>query len=153
MASYTHAYEAKKHLASIDDEFVNKNVRPNCEREINRFIPSFNNRFKYVKWTGAVIAKIKSNTEFRSAISFKDETSGMIYVLPGKVSNIFDAEDEVEALIKNENVIRDKKNGYSYIKEGTLDAALPELQEDITERNTCDLQTFRIRTETAPYSH
>ena len=147
MASYTEVSNAKKHLASIDDTFIDEQVRPSCEREINRFLPSFKNRFKYIKWIGAVLAKIRNNREFRSSITLQDAESGMIYVLPGKVSNIFDAETEVEALIRGENVIHNEDVGYSYVRDGTLDAALPEFKEEITERNTCDLQTFRIATD------
>ncbi len=147
MASYTEVSNAKKHLTSIDDKFIDEQVRPSCEREINRFFPSFENRFKYIKWIGAVLAKIKNNQEFRSSITLQDAESRMIYVLPGKVSNIFDAETEVEALIRGENVIHNEDVGYSYVKDGTLNAAFPEFKEEIMERNTCDLQTFRIETD------
>lgn len=147
MASYTQVGNAKKHLASIDETFIDEQVRPSCEKEMSRFLPSFKTRFKYIKWIGAVLAKIRNNSEFRSSITFQDAASGMIYVLPGKVSNIFDAETEVKALIRGENVICNEDVGYSYVKDGTLDAALPEFKEEITERNTCDLQTFRIQTD------
>ncbi len=141
LASYNNVENAREHLSKVDDNFVVDKVKPECEKEINRFWPSFEGRFKYVRWIGAVLAKIKNNREFRSSVTFQDKESGMIYALPGKVSNIFDTEKEVNSLIENKNTL--STESYIYVKNGTLDTALPEFQEPVTSRNTCDLQTFR----------
>ncbi|MBB72868.1 MAG: hypothetical protein CMF50_10790 [Legionellales bacterium] len=145
MASYSDVNSAREHLSTINDQFIGEKIRPNCEKEMNRFFPAFGERFRYVKWVGTVLAKVRNNREFRSSITFRDTDSGMIYVLPGKVSNIFDAEIEVEALIDGRDIIHNEGNGYSYVKDGTLDTALPEFREEVIGRNTCDLQTFRLK--------
>lgn len=141
LASYDTPEEAKNHLKSVDDKFINEEIRPRCEKEINRFWPSFEKRFQYVRWIGAVLAKIKNEREFRSSLTLQDGKSGMIYVLPGKVSNIFDAESEVESLIKHKDVIVEGE--YVYVKDSISHNALPGFKEKITKPNTCDLQTFR----------
>lgn len=143
MGSFPKVDEAKECLAAIDDEFIETKVKPNCEKEINRFWPKFKGRFKYVRWQGAVLAKTKSNTEFRSAVIFQENKTGVINVIPGKVSNIFDAANEVRNLIENKDIIHNEDGGFSYTKDGTLSDGLPEFEESITEANTCDLQTYQ----------
>lgn len=142
MGSYATAEGANARLKSTNDDFINKNVRPNCEQEMCRFWPVFKERFEYLGWVGAVLAKIKNNREHRSSVVLQELSSGVIHVHPGKVSNIFDAADEVTAFIENQYVLRNEKAGYAYIKGGTLESAMPEFKEPITQRNTCDLQTF-----------
>ena len=148
MGSYKTSNEAHAHLATVDEAFINSRVRPHCEEEITKFWPEFTTRFRYIKWVGAVLAKIKTDREFRSAVVFQHQVSGMIFVFPGKVSNIFDAEREVLSLIKNENVIH--KGDYCYAKNGVLDDAKQEIEEVPKDpfNNTCELQTFRLPTPT-----
>lgn len=144
MGSYKTTGEAKATLAKITDHRIETQIKPNCEYEIERFIPGFKSRFKYCGWQGAVLAKIKTNKEFRSAITF--EENKIIHIIPGKVSNIFDVASEVKALITNKNV----KNigGYKYVTNGVLDRGAQHGEKELTEpvsnadRNTCELQTF-----------
>ena len=119
MGSFNDVDGAKECLGKVDSAFIKDQIQPNCEKEMNRFWPMFKDRFKYLCWTGAVLAKTRSDTEFRSAVTYQNNDFNMINVIPGKVSNVFDAADEVKELIGGCNVIRDK-DGFSYVRDGTL---------------------------------
>lgn len=141
MGSFAKASEAQNLLENLDKDFIEQQVKPPSEQEMNRFWPEFAQRFKYTgQWKGAVLAKLKTTREFRSAITFAKD--GVIHIIPGKVSNIFDAEREVFAYLNKENVLC--FNGYHYIRKGVLDDSLGELREKpkMGEPNTCTLQTF-----------
>lgn len=148
IGSYKTAEEASAYLAKMDDAFITMHIQTKCEAEMQRFWPLFGvsipgsetRRFQYIGWKGTVLAKIKTNREFRSAVTFARE--GIVYVIPGKVSNIFDAGRETLALINNQNVLR--QGTYQYVKGGTLDDAVGEITEPIDPkiRNTCNLQTY-----------
>jgi hypothetical protein len=139
VGSFDSPDEANSKMATIDDEYIEK-IRPLCEHEMLRFWPEFEGRFEYKGWKGAVIPKIMCEKEFRSAVTFQDPI-GTIHVIPGKVSNIFDASKEVVALLNNDNIL--EVDGYKYVSQGVLDASEPEIIEKPTEiyRNTCGLQT------------
>jgi glycine/D-amino acid oxidase-like deaminating enzyme len=129
---------------TLSDQTREKEVRDNSEKHLCEFWPAFKERFKYTKWIGTVLAKIVSDTEFRSAITFKAK-NGMIYVIPGKLNNIFDIAREVNHLVNNQlsNQIILSENGFQYVKGGLLDEGREEIlkkPEDIS-RNTCFLQT------------
>lgn len=148
MGSYETVQEAKACLAKIDEKFISTHVRPICETEMERFWPPFGalmpasagRRFKCVSWQGTVLAKIKTNREFRSAVTFARD--GVVYVIPGKVSNVFDAERETVSLINNQNVSH--QEAYQYVKNGVLDDAVNEITEPLDPkiRNACTLQTY-----------
>jgi hypothetical protein len=148
MGSYKTVEDASDCLAKINEKFVVEHVQPKCKAEMERFWPLFGihmpnsteRRFKYVGWKGAVLAKLKTNREFRSAVTFARD--GVAYIIPGKVSNIFDAARETLSLIDNHNVLQ--QGVYQYVKNGTLDDAASEITEAIDPkiRNTCNLQTY-----------
>lgn len=148
MGSYKTVEEARLCLEKIDEQFIVSQIQPKCEIEMQKFWPLFGaympnsteRRFKCVGWKGTVLTKIKTNKEFRSAVTFARE--GIVYVIPGKVSNIFDAERETLSLINNNNVLR--QGDYQYVKGGVLHDAIDEITEPIDSniRNTCDLQTY-----------
>jgi FAD dependent oxidoreductase len=144
MGSFQTAEEAKNRLSTVNDEFISQKVKPNCEEEMEKFWPEFQKKFKYIKWIGAVLAKIKTEREFRSAVTFQNKENGMIYIIPGKVSNIFDAGEEVLALVDLEQKEIIKDGHYCYVKGGTLDTAQREIFEkpDDNSRSTCRLQTY-----------
>jgi predicted NAD/FAD-dependent oxidoreductase len=125
-----------------DDTFIKSHVKPNAEREMNRFWPEFKTRFKYCGWKGRVVPKFKTEREYRSAVTFEDK-NGLIHVIPGKVSNIFDAAKEVTAFVENKNVIH--TDNYSYIQGGELDHSAHEIKEKPTSHfsNTCNIQTYQ----------
>lgn len=139
MDSCNEVAEAEELLSSIDDDFIGQHIRPFCEQEMNRFWPEFHERFRYIGWKGSVLAKPKTNTELRAAITFCDNKTNMIHVVPGKVSNVFDVSAEAIAIIDNDNL--KTTNDYSYVANGVLDQSVSELKEVIDERATCNLKT------------
>jgi len=95
---------------------------------MRRFWPSFNDSFKYTGWTGTVLAKINSETAFRSAITFQEITSGMIYIFPGKINNVFESAREAISLIGlggGRGVI--EQNGFAYVEGGILHSCIDEI--------------------------
>jgi glycine/D-amino acid oxidase-like deaminating enzyme len=129
---------------TLADQARVKEVRDNSEKHLCEFWPEFKERFKYIKWIGTVLAKIVSDTEFRSAITFKAK-NGMIYIIPGKLNNIFDIAREVNHLINNQppNPIILSEGGFQYVNGGLLDEGRDEIlkKPEDTSRNTCFLQS------------
>lgn len=141
LGSYKTVKEGYTHLSRINDDFIQDYVKPPCESSIDKFWPEFQKRFRYLYWIGAILAKIKTDKEFRSAITFQNELSGLIYFIPGKVSNIFDVEREALALITKQKIVN--KGNYLYVKGGVLDDSIHEIEEKPKSlRNTCELQPY-----------
>ena len=142
MGSHTELSEAKKQLADVSDTFVDAEIRPHCERDLRRFWPEFNSRnFKYLEWTGAVVPKIRSDVEYRSALTFQHVPTGIINVFPGKISNVMSVRDEVRILIQEQERTVSVGN-YRYTKGGALDTGHQEIHQKGTLPNTGDLQTY-----------
>jgi len=164
MGSYSSEAEASTLLKYIDDDFIENKIKTYAQSEMARFWPEFTDRFKYVGWKSEVIAKLKTKHEFRSALTY--EKDGVIYIIPGKVSNIFDVEREVNVLLQHRtksyplyhiNTLHAgamslfehpsmvlSYNGYKYVKHGVLNASAAEIREKPHpgEPNTCLIQTF-----------
>lgn len=132
--------DAQSILSSIDEDFINNSVRPACEREMNRFWPEFGNRFSYSSFKATILAKPSTSSEYRSAMTY--EYNNVIHIFPGKVSNIFNAEDETIALINNENIV--EKQGFRYTLFGALNKGQTEIATHPGKdaRNTSNIQTF-----------
>ena len=148
MGSCEEPKQAYEMLQGLSDEFIYENIKPKIEAEMCRFWPGFAGRFEYTGWKGSVLAKLRTSKEFRAAVTFQH--GGVIYVFPGKVSNIFNAEEEVFALLKNQNCI--ETNGVRFVRGGVLDAARDEISERPKpgEPNTCGLDTLNdIRRESS----
>ncbi len=143
LGSYPTSAQAQEKLSSVDEKFIQEKVKPSCEAHINHFWLEFGKRFKYATWVGAVLAKIKTEKEFRSAVTLQHKPSGIIHVIPGKISNIFDAEREALALIRKEKILQ--MGNYLYAERGTLHSASAEIKEKpkSSSRNTCELQPYR----------
>lgn len=141
MASCASHEEASAILSDLQDETVTTTIKRETEREMLRFWPEFKDRFHYIGWKGAVLAKIKTETEFRSGVTF--EYQNVIYGFPGKVSNIFNFEDEVIRLIYNQHCI--SRNGVRYVSGGILDLAQQEIATKPAPGvpNTCTLNTLQ----------
>jgi len=141
MGSYSTPQEANVVFEKLDDDFVERSIKKLAEEEMRRFWPAFNERFTYIGWKGTVLAKLKTKKEFRGAITFEKE--GVIHVFPGKINNIFDAEEEVKSLLSNHKIR--KLNGYNYVTDGVLDVSMHEISEkpEPNEKNTCTLQTYQ----------
>lgn len=140
MGSFNTPDEAQNLLNNLTDDWVAEHIKPFCESEINRFWPAFAERFEYLSWKGNVLAKLKTKKEFRSAIAY--EKNNVIHVFPGKISNVFDVEREVTALLTRNNVW--SLNSYLYVKDGVFHKSFKEISEKPApgEPNTCNLQTY-----------
>ena len=138
MASYGKPDKAKAMLQNITDEYVQAQVRVPTETEMARFWPEFTHRFEYVGWRGVVQAKLKTRSEFRSAVTF--EHGDIIYIFPGKISNVFDAYKETQALLTGVECV--EKDGIRYPTGGVLALSTSELKERLIagEPNTGDLK-------------
>ncbi|PJE17996.1 FAD-dependent oxidoreductase [Legionella sp.] len=145
MASCPTPEEAHAILNSVSNEFIETKVKPPAVREMCRFWPEFADRFKYLGWEGAVLAKLVTKREFRSAVTF--EYKGTINIIPGKINNIFDAEEEVIALLEKRNCISHK--GITYVSKGVLDNSRGEISEKpaLGEPNTGKLNTWRASSD------
>lgn len=140
MGSYRTVAEANHTLQQLTRNWVEAYIKKPTEDEMLRFWPEFKNRFEFFDWTAEVLAKCKTRREFRSAVTY--EKNNIIHIVPGKVSNIFDVEQEVKALLCQENLI--EHNGYLFVKEGVLDTSNTEISEKPGrhEASTGNLQTY-----------
>lgn len=140
MGSFSKPEKAYSILNQLNDDFVTDQIKPKVEQEMLRFWPSFHQRFRYLSWKGTVLVKLKTKKEFRSAVSF--EKDNVIYVVPGKVSNIFTSAREVIHLIQETSCIIEKN--IKFIKNGVLDSSRVEIEEkpNPEEPSTCTLNTF-----------
>jgi hypothetical protein len=146
LGSYTTAEEAHLSFAVVNDEFIEREVKPSCEKEMKKFWPKFFEQYKYEGWKGSVLAKIQTESEFRGSITFKEPTMGVNIVVPGKITNIFDSTVQMRSLIEGKN-LKFTKEGYSYVKGGVLDASKTEITQPLLtkDRNTCSLTTFQSK--------
>ncbi len=121
------------------------NVEKSAREHMTHFYGEFSERFKYQGHIETVHAKIASDTDFREAVVFQDENSKMIYIIPGKIANIFDAAEDVLNLLypqlNQSNIIT--KEGYLYVEDGTLCRGQKEISKKPTDpsRSTYALQT------------
>jgi len=151
MGSYDDQQKAYAVLNELTDDFVISKIKLNVEREMCRFWPSFSERFHYSGWKGTVLVKLKTQREFRSAVTF--EYNNVIYAIPGKVSNIFNAEHEAIALINNQQCVVEK--GIRFMRDGILDKARAEIEEKPIpgQPNTCMLNTYDELSQTSVAQH
>lgn len=135
--TYQKAVECEKQL---NDTFIRLWVKPLFEKDMVKHWPKFSDRFKYLGWKSAIATKLKTEKEFRSAVTWKKD--GIIYIISGKIANVFDAAREVISLIKHENIIN--YNGYSYVEHGELHRSINEITEKPSYyvRNTSEIQTY-----------
>ncbi|MDP3562323.1 MAG: FAD-dependent oxidoreductase [Legionellaceae bacterium] len=152
LASCNETIEAQSVVKKLNNSNFSERVRLYTEQEIEKYLPTFKKRFKYIKYEVAIIAKPLTRTEFRCAFTFAD-SNRVIQVFPGKVTGIYDIEKEVLQLINDEQC--EEKRGYSYIKGGVLDQANKEIQDkpDPTtkEHNTCLLNPYPYLTGRASF--
>ena len=146
LGSFERPEQGRALLDHLDDATISVKIRPLVEREISRFWPGFLDRFTYQGWKGSVLAKLKTRSEFRSSLVF--EKDGVIHVFPGKVSNVFNASDEVMSLVRyrmrrKSSGVR-SENGINLATGGALSKAQAEISErpQAKEQHTSNLQTF-----------
>lgn len=110
-------------------------LRAAAEAEICRFLPVFRDRFQYRGCQGAVLAKLRTECEFRSSVVFARDR--VVYVFPGKISNIFHACDDVLALIAAGAAIGEggqsegKGDGARWGKEASGDCGRGEREREV----------------------
>lgn len=115
-------------------------IKRQSEADILRFWPGFSSEFRHIGYRGVVLVKPAAETEFRSAITF--EESGIIHIVPGKVSDVFHVAREVETLLSNNLDLINQDNEFRYVKGGVLDKGKMELSLPLSgDRNTSGLQT------------
>ncbi|MCB1827377.1 MAG: hypothetical protein KDH94_03045, partial [Coxiellaceae bacterium] len=144
VGSYDTPEEAHSSFRKLDDDFIDKHVKQPTEKHMRQFWADFSKRFEYVGWSGAVLAKVKTDSEFRGTFVFQEPITDMICVFPGKITGIFDADRETLNLISGQSVLTTLE-GYRYIRDGVLYTAGPEINADrkFDGRSTCELQTHR----------
>jgi hypothetical protein len=142
MATFKTSEEAQQYLAKLNDEFIAQEVKPKCEAEVQRFYPAFCEEFKYIGWKGTVLAKSKTSSEFRSAVTLLHEANQEIKILPGKISNVFAAEQDVSNLLEGAAIIT--QDNVSYPKDSVFACAQTELAEKpkLPLQSTTGLQSF-----------
>jgi hypothetical protein len=140
LGSYKHPDSAYAVLRGIEPSTVEK-LQTASEHEMCRFWPAFKQRFTYSGWESAVLAKPRSGVEFRSSLTFAK--GRIVYVIPGKISNVFTAYDEILELLDTSRPMHD---GLQIVETGTLGASVEELQPLAfvgDSRSTHDLQTLQ----------
>ncbi|PGH13860.1 hypothetical protein AJ79_03428 [Helicocarpus griseus UAMH5409] len=154
LGSFDDYENAKRHLDQLNDSIMDAKIRPQIDRELERFWPGYHRRFAYRGWKGGVIAKLKTTGEFRSSLTF--EKDGVVYIFPGKINTVITAAEETITLINN--LIRRRYdipttgqdddvevfNGVSYTAHGPLSIASQEIENKPVpgELHTSNLQTF-----------
>ena len=143
LGSYESPAEAGFCLSTMAPDFMDSQVRPKIEEQMERFWPGFSRRFHYKSLKGSVLPKMVADTEFRSSIVF--ESDGVVYIFPGKISNIVDAAEEVASLIDGTDAKVIRRDGYGYARDSELNRSRKEIEmRPIAQgRNTCYLQTHR----------
>lgn len=119
-----------------------------AEAEMCRFWPDFAHRFVYEGWKGQVLAKPRAETDFRSSLTFA--TGRVVHVVPGKISNVFNAADETLRLLEYAtrgcgDVLK-LDGGIAVLQTSPLATERIELQaasDEMNARATHNLQTLR----------
>lgn len=155
MASCTTPKEAYDCLHAITPSDI-ATIVTRAEEQICRFFPGFKTRFHYEGWTGSVLAKLKTATEFRSVLTFADDADGVCYIFPGKVSNSIAAGREIGKLIVNRDCLQ--HGDIRYTKDGVLQGAKKEIDEKPQYPGTCDLDTLnclqgQLPSASSPYKY
>ncbi|KAL5333210.1 hypothetical protein BJX70DRAFT_406475 [Aspergillus crustosus] len=141
LGSFDSASQANSCLSDMAPDFVASHIRPKIEEQMERFWPGFTERCKYKGWKGSVMPKLVTDTESRSSVVF--QADGVIYIFPGKISNVMEAADEVFSLIDGTDVIH--ASGFGYARDSELNRSRTEIEKCpvAQERNTCFLQTHK----------
>lgn len=131
------------HTVYADNSYILHYAKPKIEKHLEQLWPKFKTRFKYLGYDGKVVAKPRCNTEFRGAITFRDD-NGVFHYIPGKISNSVRVADEIASMIffPNDAI---KVKGFSYAKGGVLDHSLNEIstKPQNIKMSTCDLHPYR----------
>lgn len=138
MASCQTAELAQDLLDNYDDMFINDGPRQQCESDMERYWPGFTERFEYIGWQASVLAKPKTVSEFRAAITYGQGNT--IHIIPGKVANVLNASRETLQILQNHRCTQ--HNDIRFANGGILDIAQKELAKKPQEG---DRSTTSIR--------
>lgn len=142
IASYSNVAEAYDVLLRLDNH-DKESIGHNIANEVAKFWPKFAERFTYHSRLETVIAKIKTERDFRNSLTFQDAKNDVIYVVPGKINSIFDAERDVKSFLDNKNIY-ESEEGYRYVEDSMLLDSRAEVTEKPidTKRSTYLLQNY-----------
>ncbi|PYI09530.1 hypothetical protein BO78DRAFT_437265 [Aspergillus sclerotiicarbonarius CBS 121057] len=87
------------HKSLISKALLDK-TRKSSERDCKHFYPAFDERFEYQSWQASIHPKLRSTSDFRNVLVFRPDDD-IIYVFPGKVSQVVTAAQEVNALVRD----------------------------------------------------
>ncbi len=122
------------------DNFIQR-YKPLWEQDFERFYPGFKERFEFVGTDTGIAAKLKTDSDFRTAVTFKKDDQ--IYVFSGKVNNVFDAANEIVRLIDTKESDLDCSEGYYFLKDGEFARSKKEMREKPKSAvNTTTLHTM-----------
>ncbi|KAF9883354.1 hypothetical protein FE257_003570 [Aspergillus nanangensis] len=155
MGSFNTPEKAAEHLAQLTDSVMNTKIKPLIDHELEKVWPRYHERFVYRGWKGAVIAKLRTRSEFRSSLTF--EKDDVIYIFPGKINNVVTAARETRVLV--EDIVRRRQEvpissnkrdnvvnscGVRFAADGTMALALGEIGDKPLpgEPHTTNIQTF-----------
>lgn len=118
--------------------------RPQWEADIKRFYPAFEGRFDFVGTNTGVASKLKTEKDFRTAVTLKNQENGMIYVFSGKVNNVLDAAAEILQLIETPDKDLVYEDGFYYLPNGEFSKSRNEIiEKPLDNNNTCELHTIQ----------
>lgn len=155
LASCKTSEEAWQVINSVTTDFIRNKVKPKSEEDLSRYVKDFFERFKPVGFNGGVIAKLKTENEFRLSFAFESPdplapmssnsaSNGIIHVFPGKITSALNSGDEVVRLVEDDSLLF--KDGYKYPKNGMLDFAAKEIankpQEGSNLHYACTLNPY-----------
>ncbi|PPJ52475.1 hypothetical protein CBER1_10498 [Cercospora berteroae] len=147
LGSHSSPQKAQADLESVRSSSKLNGLKAAAEAEMCRFWPEFAHRFVYKGWKGQVLAKPRAETDFRSSLTFAK--GRVVHVVPGKISNVFNAADETLQLLKYAtqgcgDVIK-LDGGIAVVQTSPLVTEKMELQaasDEMNARATHNLQTL-----------
>lgn len=100
LGSYDSYDECEEHCKRVSEEWVLNEVRPRMEAHFKTFMPEFSKRFKYTGYLLNTATKLRTATEFRRAVVWKE--GRIIHEFSGKLTENILAAEEVLNIIENE---------------------------------------------------
>ncbi|KAL4887847.1 hypothetical protein BDV59DRAFT_196939 [Aspergillus ambiguus] len=130
LATFERPDDAQAFLSHVKAHEIERTIKQRVEQEISRFWPSFLKRFQYCGFRGEIMAKLRTEGEFRSSFVF--ERDKIIY-----------AGEEVAILLNQETHCGGE--GYKTVDGGVMDRSRGEIEWRPTpeSRNTGYLQPYK----------
>ncbi len=140
--AYDTAKMANMKLAAMKNLRCVKNMQIYCVKEMDKFWKEFKERFKFVKAIGVVHCQTKTHGDFRGALVYKN--SGVTHIIPGKLTDICDAGEEVRKLIRGGEGVAYDEHHNQYVIDGVLHRASKagEFEKKVQERSTPRQQLY-----------